>query len=209
MQYLEIRENLKDFIAFSIGDILKVDPAFHNQRLSEWQKKGYIKKVIKGYYIFSDLEVNELTLFVIANRIFDPSYVSLEMALSYHNLIPESVFAVTSVTSRKTFSFNSPLARFTYRKIKPELMFGYKLVNYKNQNFKIAEIEKAILDYFYFNPHLEKEGDFEELRINEETFRGEVDIGKLKNYLAGFKSVALEKRVNRFIKYINAQSPGN
>jgi len=204
MQYLEIKENLKNFIVFSIGDILKVDPVFHNQRLSEWQKKGYLKKVVKGYYIFSDQELNESALFVIANRIFDPSYVSLEMALSHYGLIPEGVYSVTSVTSRKTYTFASPLARFSYSKIKPELMFGYKLVEYKNQNFKIAEIEKAVLDYFYFNPKLESELDFQELRINREIFREEVDDKKLKKYLEAFQNRALEKRINRFMSYINA-----
>jgi len=204
MQYLEIKENLKKFIVISRRDILKVDPDFHDQRLSEWQKKGYIKKVVKGYYIFSDLEVNESVLFIIANKIFDPSYISLEMALSYYGLIPESVYGVTSATSRKTYAFDSWLARFSYRKIKPELMFGYQLVDYKNYSFKIAEIEKAILDYFYINPRLKGEGDFYELRINKETFQGKVDMAKIERYLMHFDSKALVKRVNRFIEYINA-----
>ena len=154
MQYLEIKDNLKSFIVFSVKDISKIDSDFHNQRLSEWQKKGYIKKVIKGYYIFSDLAVNESVLFIIANEIFKPSYISLEMALSYYGLIPESVYGITSVTSKKTYKFASSLGQFSYCRMKPELMFGYKLVNYQNHNFKIAGIEKAILDYFYINPKL-------------------------------------------------------
>ncbi len=204
MQYLEIKENLKRFIVISRRDILKVDPDFHDQRLSEWQKKGYIKKIVKGYYIFSDLEVNESVLFIIANKIFDPSYISLEMALSYYGLIPESVYGVTSVTSRKTYAFNSCLAKFSYRKIKVELMFGYQLVNYKNYSFKMAEIEKAILDYFYINPKLKSEGDFYELRINKEIFKEKIDTARLNRYLAQFVNKALAKRINRFIKYINA-----
>lgn len=204
MQYLEIKEKLKDFIVFSASDISKIDPDFHKQRLSEWQKKGYIKKVIKGYYIFSDLAINESVLFIVANKIFDPSYISLEMALSYYGLIPESVYSATSVTSKKTYTFNSPLVRFSYRKIKPELMFGYQLVKYENHTFKIAEIEKVILDYFYINPKLRDDGEFKELRINEETFGEKVDLKKLEKYLAQFNNKAMEKRVNKFIKYINA-----
>lgn len=204
MQYLEIRASLRDFMVFSANDILKIDPAFHRQRLSEWQKKGYIKKIIKGYYIFSDLRLNESVLFIVANRIFDPSYISLEMALSYHGLIPESVYSITSATSRKSYNFNSSLARFSYNKIKPDLMFGYQLVNYENHNFKMAEAEKAILDYFYINSKLKTEGEFEELRINRDIFQEKVDMEKFKRYLAQFNNKALEKRVNRFIKYIDA-----
>jgi predicted transcriptional regulator of viral defense system len=202
MQYLEFKQQLKDFLIFSLDDIKKVDPAFYRRRLNEWQDKGYIKKVIKEYYIFSDLEINESALFVIANRIFDPAYISLEMALSYHGLIPESVYGITSVSSRKTYAFDSKLARFSYRKIKPELMFGYQLVKYQNHSFKIAEIEKAILDFFYVNSRLKTNGEFEELRINRDTFQERVNIEKLKNYLAQFKNKALERRINMFIKFI-------
>ncbi|HLD31136.1 MAG TPA: hypothetical protein VJB41_03005 [Patescibacteria group bacterium] len=203
MQYLELRENLKKFIVFSINDILKVDPNFHKQRLSEWQKRGYLKKIVKGYYIFSDLEINEQALFIIANKIFDPSYISLEMALSYHGLIPESVYGITSITSKKTYTFTSELAEFSYNKIKPELMFGYELIHYQDQNFKIAEVEKAILDFFYINPKIKSEGDFYELRINKEIFREKVDMIKFKNYLEKFNNKSLAKRVNKFIKHLN------
>ena len=81
-------------------------------------------------------------------------------------------------------------------------MFGYQLIAYQNHNFKMAEIEKAILDYFYINSKLKTEGEFEELRINQETFQEKVDVEKLKRYLAQFKNKALEKRINNFIKYI-------
>ena len=193
---------MKNFLIFSLDDIRKVDSDFYRQRLNEWQDRSYIKKVIKEYYIFSDLEINESVLFVIANRIFDPSYISLEMALSYHGLIPESVYGITSVSSRKTYAFNSKLAKFNYRKIKPELMFGYQLVKYQNHNFKIAEIEKAILDFFYVNSKLKTESEFEELRINRDTFQERVDVKKLKIYLAQYKNKALERRINKFIKFI-------
>lgn len=204
MQYLEVKDNLKGFIVISANDILKVDQNFHKQRLSEWQKKGYLKKVAKGHYIFSDLEINESVLFIIANKIFEPSYISLEMALSYYGLIPESVYSITSVTSRKTYKFASSIGHFSYRRIKPELMFGYNLVKYQNHNFKMAEIEKAILDYFHINSKLKTEEEFEELRINKDAFQEKVDMKKFSEYLVQFNSKALEKRVNLFIKYIYA-----
>ena len=102
MQYIDLKSQLKDFPVFSIIDIEKADLTFHKQRLSEWQRKNYIKKIRQGFYVFSDLEINEQILFIIANRIYEPSYISLEMALSIHGLIPEAVYGVTSVTSQKT-----------------------------------------------------------------------------------------------------------
>lgn len=204
MQYLELKQQLKDFLIFSLSDIEKIDSGFHRRRLNNWQDKGYIKKVIKGYYIFSDLEINESVLYIIANNIYQPSYISLEMALSYYGLIPESVYEITSCSSKRTYAFNTKIANFSYRKIRPELMFGYQLVSYQNHNFKIVEIEKAILDYFYVNPRIKTEEEFAELRINKETFQEKVNIEKFKQYLKQFNNKTLEKRVNKFLKYINA-----
>lgn len=203
MQYLELKNHFKNFVVFSLRDIRKIEPAFYRQRLSEWQKKGYIKKVINEYYIFSDLEINELVLFIIANKICDPSYVSLEMALSYYGLIPESVYAITSVTSRKTHIFDSALGNFHYRKISPKLMFGYRLEKYGKRVFKIAEIEKAFLDYFYLNAHIKTNDDFFELRINSEIFLERVDRAKLKRYLEQFSNQSLKKRIDNFLNFIN------
>lgn len=202
MQFLELKDSLKDFIIFSTKDIWKVDNSFHTQRLSEWQRKGYIKKITKEYYTFADLDLNEQGLFLIANKIYSPSYVSLEMAFSLYNLIPEAVYGITSVTSQKTHTFKTDFGEFIYRRMKPELIFGYKLVEYKNQNYKIAEIEKTVLDYFYLNSHLRVENDFSELRFNAEEFKERANMEKFYRYLKEFKNKSLEKRIRRFLKYI-------
>ena len=57
MQFLDLKRELKKFLIFSTLDIKKIDPEFHNQRLSEWREKGYIKKITKEYYVFSDTEI--------------------------------------------------------------------------------------------------------------------------------------------------------
>ena len=203
MQYLEIKENLKKFIVISRRDILKVDPDFHDQRLSEWQKKGYIKKVVKGYYIFSDLEINEYVLFEIANKIYNPSYISSEMALSYYHFIPESVYGITSVSTRRTYSFKTPIAEFIYKTIKPQLFLGYELIKYNNNKYiKIASLEKAILDYFYLHSDIKGENDFASLRLNKEIFLKEFNEEKLNKFLERFAQKSLTKRIESFGEFM-------
>lgn len=202
MRYLDFREQFKNFLVFSLSDIKKADPSFHRQRLNEWQDKGYIKKIINEYYIFAGSGRSELDLFIIANKIYGPSYVSLESALSYYNLIPEGVYSVTSVTSRTTRNFSSKIALFSYRKIKPELLFGYRIVNHRGQGFKMAEIEKSLLDYFYLSPQLKSEDDFREIRINPETLKEQASLAKIKNYLKLFGNKSLENRTQKFLKFM-------
>lgn len=200
--FLMLKEKLKDFPIFSQKQIKKIYPQFNIHNLKEWQKKKYIKKIIKGYYMFSDLQLSESVLFIISNQIYKPSYVSFEMALSYYRLIPESIYAITSATTRHTYTFETQLGAFIYKKIKPKLMFGYKLVEYNNQIYKIAEIEKALIDFFYIKSDIINEGDFEELRIDKESFLEQIDFNKLNNYLKIINSNVLSRRVRKFIRYI-------
>ncbi|MDO8505465.1 MAG: hypothetical protein Q7S48_02735 [bacterium] len=188
MQYLEFKEQLKNFAVFSLADIRKIEPKFHRARLNEWQYKGHIKKLRRGFYMFSDLLLNEEMLFLIANRLYSPSYVSLETALSFYGLIPEGVYSLTSVSTKKTASFKTPITEFSYRKIKPALLFGYRLETQKEQGYKIAEMEKAVLDYVYLNPTIIREADFHEWRFNSQEFLAKADNAKLRGYAKAFKS---------------------
>lgn len=202
MKFIDFKEKLKFFPVFSLIEIKKIDTNFHRRRLNEWQEKGYIKKLIRGYYIFSDLEINENVLFEIANRIYPPSYISFEIALSYYSLIPESIYRITSASTRKTINFSTPIVEFSYKTIKPTLFFGYNLVEYNKKIFKIACPEKALLDYFYLNPQIRSNDDFESLRINSELFAEQVNKNKFLFLANKFDQKRLIKTVNLFMEFM-------
>jgi predicted transcriptional regulator of viral defense system len=209
MQYLDLKTQLKDYLIFSIKDIEKVDLSFHKQRLSEWQKKDYVKKICKGFYIFSDLEINEPTLFTIANRVYEPSYVSLEMALSIYGLIPEAVYEVTSVTSRRSKNLKTPIGNFIWRHIQPGLMFGYELREHKGHYYQIAEIEKAVLDYLYFNSKISDTLSFQGMRFNVQELKEKLNIEKFNKYLEAFNNKSLALRAKRFLQFLNTPTNNN
>ena len=203
MQYIKLKEELKKYTVFSLKDIKKIDQKFGRARLNEWQKKEYIKKVVKNFYIFSDIIFNEQTLFEIANRIYWSSYISMETALSYYNLIPESVYNITSVSTRRTYTFDTGMGQFIYRKIKPSIFFGYKLLEYGDKRIKIASLEKTILDYLYLNSNINSVAAMESIRFNKEEFLNNVDRSKFDDYLLLFNNKQLSKRVKVFWGYIN------
>lgn len=202
MHFIELKQRLAGFNVFSLSDIRKDEPAFHRRRLNEWQDKGYIKKIIKGYYIFSDLNLDEKALFEIANRIYDPSYISFEMALSRYGIIPESVYGLTSASTRRTRVFRTGIADFIYKTIKPELFFGYTIAGGNGSRYKIASCEKAVLDYLYLNSSIKRPDDFAAIRVNRENFYKTVDERKIGEYLDRFENRALEKRVSGLLRYL-------
>jgi len=205
MNYIEFQNAFKDFTVFSLQDIKQLDSHFYRARLNEWQDKGYISKIIKGFYTFSNLKLNEHLLFEIANKIYSPSYVSLETALSFYHFITESIYRITSVSTRRTCRFESSIVGFTFQTVKPHLYFGYELVQNQNKYYKIASPEKAILDYFYLNPHLKNENDFASLRINENLFFEQVNEKKLTTFLNKFSQKTLTERVRKFWKFYSRE----
>jgi predicted transcriptional regulator of viral defense system len=70
-------------------------------------KPGFIQPPAGGYYILEDRAMDEMVLFMVATKIYKPSYISLESAFAYYGVIPETVFGVTSVSSRNTKQYES------------------------------------------------------------------------------------------------------
>jgi len=198
VRFLDFKGHFAAFRVFSVQDILKWDPDFDTRRLVEWQKRNYVKRIVNRWYMFADAQLDENFLYLAANRIYSPSYISFESALAYYRLIPEGVYTITSATTLKTHQFATFLGTFSYRRLKPELMFGYRLVEVVGQRFKMAEPEKVLLDYMYLNTQLQSTNDFESLRINQAELRTLLNESRLIEYLALFENKALEKRVNTF-----------
>jgi predicted transcriptional regulator of viral defense system len=200
MNFTQFKSALKDFTVFSFSDIRLIDPHFHRRRLVEWQEKGYIKKISKGHYVFSDLTIDENILFEIANRLYNPSYVSLESAFSYYQIIPETVYGITSISTRRTYSFSTPCGEFHYRTLKPRFFFGYKIIIFNSKSFKIADLEKAIIDFFYLHSNLKSNSDIISLRFNTEIVTDKLDHHKLQKYLRKFSKAALSDRISKFLE---------
>ncbi|MBU1121299.1 MAG: hypothetical protein ABIH71_01805 [Candidatus Omnitrophota bacterium] len=203
MNYLKFKKCLAEFTVFSLRDIRNIDPNFYRRRLNEWQDKGYIIKIVKGYYVFSDLEVNENILFSIANKIYNPSYISLEMALAYYRLIPESVYNITSVSTRKTYRFKTKVAEFSFRSISPRLFFGYQIIKYAKGSFNIARAEKALLDYLYLNKHILTKDDFVSLRINREEIFKQIKKNRLYRMAKQFNQKKFFERIKSFWEFVS------
>lgn len=203
MRYLEFRQTFELYPVISVREIKKIYPYFDSRRLVEWQLKGYLIKLKRGFYCFMDKEKNEHFIHYVANKIYAPSYITLESALAFYNLIPEGVFTTTSLTTKYTTKYTNPIGNFEYRHIKPSLYFGYKLIEKNKVFIKIAEIEKAILDYFYMNKINDLES-IKEMRFNSIQAKELINFEKLKIFQNRFNSNILAKRIKMFKKVIDA-----
>ena len=115
-------------------------------------KKEQLIRVKKGLYTFGDRYRKRLiSLEVLANLIYGPSYVSREYALQYHGMIPESVHEITSMSIKRHKQFDTPLGVFSYQPINKNVFsIGVNLVRFSHYHCAlIASPEKALADYIY------------------------------------------------------------
>lgn len=152
VNWFEFNRKLKDkkVLLFSATDVRRlfgVSKVAAGFLLHRYAAKGYIVQVKRGLYAFPDALPPELFL---ANKIYEPSYVSLEFALSYHGIIPENVYEITSVTTKTTRRFEKLGKIYSYRHVKKNAFAGYMIAKEKGFSFLIADPEKAFVDSNYF-----------------------------------------------------------
>jgi hypothetical protein len=148
-------------------------------RVSRWMKAGDLIGIVKGIYVTAqDLRKRPVSLEILANKIFGPSYVSFEYVLARAGLIPEEVKVITSATSKRNRNFDTPLGRFSYRHL-PQSFFSFGWTREElgdGSGFLIAQPEKALLDWLYRSGSVRsfkalEARLFEDLRLDPELFR--------------------------------------
>jgi hypothetical protein len=196
MKYNELTAAIKSPV-FSRNDLALSGHKVFDYQLSLWVKKGYLVRLKNGIYAFSR-EKEKLRGEGIAFLLCQPSYLSLESALTWYGFIPEIVYAYTSVTARITRTFENDWGRFIYRHVKSELFWGYVEMKTDHGPYLLAEPEKALLDYIYLNlARINNEDDFENIRLNEEQIENTLNKDKFMLYLKAFGGKKMEKWARR------------
>ncbi len=163
-----------------------------NDKISEMISRGELIALRRGLYVAGpELDLPIPDRFVIANHLRGPSYISLESALSYWNLIPERVYEVSSVTTKTTANYNTPLGRFSFQhQSTPYYAFGIRSVRLTAlQTALIASPEKAICDKIAITSgvllrSITQTMDFlcEDLRMDEEQLQT-LDIDSIQSWI--------------------------
>lgn len=152
-----------------------------NDKISELLKSKELIAIRRGLYVVGPkMELQAPEPFLIANHLRGPSYVSLESALSYWDMIPERAYEISSVTTKSSRTYRNSIGRFSYHQLKtPYYSFGIKIIEYSpKQSVLIASREKALCDKIVLTPKINlrsikqaQEFLMEDLRIDLEVLR--------------------------------------
>ena len=178
-------------VELDYGFVMECLKAYQNPRvkLHHLLKIGAVIRVKKGIYIFGkNFAKHPYCPEVLANMIFGPSYVSLEWACQFYRLIPEKVTTITSVTTKRSKTFSTPIGLYSYDHIHEEAFsVGMTLVRFsEKQQALVSTKEKALIDllcvrrgYFQSSKHF-KETLFDDLRVEEDDLK-RLDLTSVKS----------------------------
>src|SRR5258708_4871345 len=120
-----------------------------NDKVHELLREGILESIKKGLYIAGPAFLTgKPEPFLMANHILGPSYISLDTALSYYELIPERVYEISSMTTKRPRKFQTPMGLFTYTHLSlPYYSFGIRQIKLSDKQYAlIASTEKALCD---------------------------------------------------------------
>ncbi len=203
MDYYSFSQTLKrnKLPLFSLRDLENLFPEEKaktlKNNLNRWTNSGRITRLKRNLYeiteLCEDLEIPDL---YIANRLYLPSYVSLETALSFYSIIPGVAVNVTSVTTRPTRLFKNKYGQFIYRTCQKRAFIGYRLVRYEGVKIYMADKEKALVDFLYYRLRSNRYFDLKQERLNERILK-DLNWNKVLKYARLFN-----KKVVKIVKDI-------
>jgi len=174
---------------------------FPRNKVSALEKRGQVIRLKKGLYVVSEIISRKpVSCELLANHLYGPSYLSLETALSFYGMIPERVFAIRSITTKRAKNFTTPFGNFDYTTVSANYFrIGLRQEIVENQYvFLIATPEKALCDLIVATPNLRLQStkamqifleedlriDFSDWQnIDTEIFRQCVEAGRKKEEL--------------------------
>lgn len=178
-----------------------------NRKVAGLEKTGRIIRLKRGLYVVSPQESGILlSLNLIGNVLYGPSYVSMLTALREYGLIPERVDVVQSMTTHLTVSFENQAGRFEYQHCaKDYYPIGITQRQEVGVTYLIATPEKALCDYIISTPRLplrflKDTHTFleEDLRLDMDAFM-EMDVNIFKQCAAVSKK---QQAINNLIKLL-------
>ena len=164
-------------------------------------KAGEVVRIHRGLYCLATKYLRQkIDPLILAQRIYGPSYISLETALSYHNWIPEAVYAITSTSLDRSREYETPLGHFSFTRV-PQMTFYDEITRVENEStggsFLLASPLKALADYVYVH-----KCDWDSARPIVESLR--VDESSLASLPPSSFETLMDnyasRRVRRFLK---------
>lgn len=174
MNYIEkIEQAFENQITFTTNDAKRTCKGLSNEYakllLHELVKKKKIFRITKGVYSFKD------DIYV-TGFAYQPFYYGLETALTLHKLWEQETNPII-ITPRQVRNGLKKFEETNYllKRINRNMFFGYESIKYYDFYVPISDLEKTLIDLYYYKKHISTE-------LKNE-FKKKINYAKLNEYL--------------------------
>ncbi|MDP2233462.1 MAG: hypothetical protein Q8K89_07490, partial [Actinomycetota bacterium] len=169
MKYQTALEIIGDDALFETGLLFAGvrDPQAIQRQLPRWVRSGRLIKLRRGLYaVPAPHRTRPPDPFEVSNRLVRPSFVSMESALHFHELIPDVPFGVTAMTTGRTGTHDTQLGTYVYHHIGPSRFWGFDEREIApGRRAYVATPERALLDLLYSRRGSDEPAYLRQLRL--------------------------------------------
>jgi predicted transcriptional regulator of viral defense system len=175
-------------------------------RISKLVETGWLRRVKRGLYLvnesISSRFQNGNSLLLISNALNQNSYVSLSYALNYYQLFDQYSKIIVGITTTKSKKYNFDGYLFKFTRVKESMYFGYSAKIEDGKQIKIADAEKALIDYLYLDKSFTSASlVFEKMKEHKEN----LDFVKLQDY-AQKTDITTRRKVGLLLDQLNVDT---
>jgi hypothetical protein len=179
--------------------------------LYRWRKAGKLIELRRGLFCIAvPWSRQVLAGWAYANPIYPPSYLTGEWVLRKEGILPAAdnssgPTVYTCATPRPARTFENPLGHYQYDILPKDLFFGVVKENSGGTVAYVADPEKALLDYWFY-----QKGEWDIARHNALGMdASRIDAEKLIRYAETAGRPRLLKAAKTFIRYAGGKAPRN
>ncbi len=181
------------FAKSSVVSYSSIDRIIKDKKNTQYAKKlvhylllkNKIKRLAKGYYTTRD----EASLAVFA---FQPAYLGLQDALSFHNLWEQETIPVIITTRNVRQGIREVLEQnILIRRLKKKYFFGIEYHQQGDVALPYSDIEKTFIDMVYFRENISEEA--------LSAFKKRINKKKLASYLRAYPK-KFQGKVNSYLR---------
>ncbi len=207
----KIRKSIKEEV-FNYTQVIEALAGYKKPRdvINSLLKNGDIIRVKKGLYVFGEIWRKEpYSSELLANLIYGPSVISSDYILSAAGLIPEQVKTITSITTGRSRSFDTPVGKFTYKQINRErFSFGVEIKEANNGKYFSANPLKALADKIWLDKRFKPTSPKSYYAYLNDDLRIDMDILEHyldKDYIKRLNEVYSARKINWFVNFLKQE----
>lgn len=202
--------NKSGITVFTKNDAMKlidINAENLNKILYNLVKKGWLRRIEKGKYMFVPLGVDSFepyteSHYIIASKLISPYYLGFWSALNFYGYTEQLLNAVFIVSTKRKKDITQGGVLYKFIKLKPKYFFGLSQIKINNFDIIFSDKEKTLVDCLAYPEYC---GGIHEVIKALWKAKGEIDPEKVFAYAEKMGNSVIFKRLGFLLEILELE----